>query len=140
MEQAEAKKSSKLYYLVGGLIIAITFLMVSILLNNTGSWVLTENGVWVAQGEPRTMPGVVLDQQILLLAAQALYDEANGANTNLAYGQCLGSIGDDWVVDIAHSPRIYVDEDPTNQCDDYRVGTATHYIELDPDGNLIRIN
>jgi hypothetical protein len=139
MEEVEAKKNNKLYYLVGGLIIAITFLMVSILLNNTGTWVLTDNGLWVAQGEPRTMPGAVLDQQLLILAAQALYDEANGANTNLAYGPCLGSIGDDWVVDIAHNPRIDVDEDPVNQCLEYRNGSASHFVELDTDGNLIRI-
>jgi hypothetical protein len=44
----------------------------------------------------------------------------------------------DWVADIAHRPRQAVDEDPANQCEAIRSGDAHHFVELDPDGNLIR--
>lgn len=130
---------SKGLLLFGGLLAAGVFLAVSFIATNTGQWIKAENGLWVKVGDPRTIPAVVVEQQALLVAAQALYNEANGSNQNLAYGPCLGSVGDDWVVDIAHDPRIDVDELAANQCPEIAAGTAHHYIELDPDGNLIRI-
>jgi hypothetical protein len=41
-------------------------------------------------------------------------------------------------VDIAHDPRQDVDDDPANQCQRYREGEASHFVELDPSGELIR--
>jgi hypothetical protein len=43
-----------------------------------------------------------------------------------------------WVVDVAHDPRQAVDDDPANQCEAYREGEADHFVELDPQGRLIR--
>ena len=43
-----------------------------------------------------------------------------------------------WVVDIAHSPRLSIDDLPENQCPAYLQGSAQHFVELDPKGNLIR--
>jgi hypothetical protein len=40
--------------------------------------------------------------------------------------------------DIAHYPRLAIDDDPANQCAAYRDGTTHHFVELDPEGNLIR--
>jgi len=53
-------------------------------------------------------------------------------------GPCLGLIATDWVLDIAHNPRQSVDDQPENQCEDYRNGTAHHFIEMDEDGKVIR--
>jgi len=55
-------------------------------------------------------------------------------------GPCLGTLSanQDWVVDVAHNPREAIDDDPQNQCEEYRNGQAKHFIELDPDGQLIR--
>lgn len=131
---------SKGLLLFGGLVTAGVFLAVSMIAANTGHWVKTDRGLWVKVGTPNSTPAFVVEQQVLLVAAQALYDEANSSNQNLAYGPCLGSIGDDWVVDIAHDPRIEVDDIATNQCTELQNGTAHHYIELDPDGNLIRVH
>lgn len=130
---------SKGLLLFAGLIGAGIFFSVSLLAANTGQWVKSDIGLWVKVGDPRTTPAVVVEQQIMLLAAQALYQEANGSNQNLAYGPCLGLIGDDWVVDIAHDPRIELDELVNNQCPELRDGTANHFVELNPDGNLIHI-
>lgn len=44
-----------------------------------------------------------------------------------------------WSVDIAHDPRQPVDEDPFNQCQLFRRGKTHHFVELDPDGELIRV-
>ena len=44
----------------------------------------------------------------------------------------------DWVADIAHSPRLPLDDQPQNQCQRYRAGQAHHFVELDENGTLIR--
>jgi hypothetical protein len=63
---------------------------------------------------------------------------------DLSEGPCL-SDGDvnwmieDWVCDVAHSPREDVDNQPENQCRAYREGKAHHFVEVDPDCNFIRV-
>ncbi len=57
------------------------------------------------------------------------------------HGPCLlNSIPDanDWVCDIAHSPRQDVDNLPENQCSSYREGKTKHFVEIDENCNLIR--
>ena len=44
----------------------------------------------------------------------------------------------DWCVDVAHDPRQPVDNLPENQCRSYREGKVHHFVELDPEGNVIR--
>lgn len=43
-----------------------------------------------------------------------------------------------WVCDIAHNPRQGIDDLPQNQCQNYRNEKAYHFVEVDPDCNLIR--
>lgn len=52
-----------------------------------------------------------------------------------AYGFKL----DDWVCDIAHKPRIEIDDDKENQCKKFVNGNANHFVELDENCSLIRI-
>ncbi len=70
--------------------------------------------------------------------AKAAYDQAKASGTDLSVGPCLGVIEPGWVADVAHDPRQPVDDEPANQCEAYRNGEADHYVELDPDGELIR--
>jgi hypothetical protein len=44
----------------------------------------------------------------------------------------------DWVVDVAHDPRVAIDDQPQNQCRRYREGEAGHFVEVDPGGDVIR--
>jgi len=66
-----------------------------------------------------------------------LYITKKQEGVDFTNGPCLGKIADDWVLDIAHNPRQPVDNKRENQCADYREGRAHHFIELDPNGNLI---
>ena len=66
-----------------------------------------------------------------------LYISKKQEGVDFTNGPCLGKIADDWVLDIAHNPRQPVDNKRENQCADYREGRAHHFIELDPNGNLI---
>ncbi len=45
---------------------------------------------------------------------------------------------DDWVCDIAHSPREEIDNLPENQCQEFIEGRAHHFVEVTPDCELIR--
>jgi len=53
-------------------------------------------------------------------------------------GPCLSNkITEDWVCDVAHSPRQTVDDKPENQCTEYGK-TASHFVELDENCGFIR--
>jgi hypothetical protein len=74
-------------------------------------------------------------------AAAAAYDDAKASGQDLDVGPCIAEQLpglDDWVADIAHDPRQEVDDDPANQCRRYREGEASHFVELTPEGELIR--
>lgn len=72
-------------------------------------------------------------------AARTRFEEVRGEGVDLSAGPCLGVIGPDWVADIAHDPREPVDDDPANQCAEYREGKVTHFVELTPEGKLIKV-
>ena len=44
----------------------------------------------------------------------------------------------DWVCDVAHSPRISIDNLPENQCSEFREGKAHHFVEVNPSCEFIR--
>jgi len=65
--------------------------------------------------------------------------EVLNVGEDLSNGPCLSNeIIKDWVCDVAHSPRQTVDNLPQNQCSSYRI-TAMHFVEVDPQCNLIKI-
>jgi hypothetical protein len=81
------------------------------------------------------------EQSRAVAAAKQAYQQAKASGTDLANGPCIAEqLPDlpDWSVDVAHKPRQPVDNQPSNQCRDYRQGKTHHFVELDPDGNLIR--
>jgi hypothetical protein len=78
------------------------------------------------------------ERERAIAAAHVAYEEAAAAGTDFADGPCLGVVLENWVADVAHEPREEVDDRPENQCEAYRSGEAAHFVELDPDGELIR--
>lgn len=73
-----------------------------------------------------------------IAAARTRLEEVRGEGIDLALGPCLGAIGPGWVADVAHAPRQRVDDEPKNQCSDFRTGRANHVVELTPEGKVIR--
>ena len=74
-------------------------------------------------------------------AAKQAFDEAEAKGVDLSDGPCIAERLpgiDGWVADVAHDPRADVDDDPANQCQRYREGEASHFVELTPEGELIR--
>ena len=82
------------------------------------------------------------EKQRAIDAAVGAYERAQASSpAELDDGPCIAEQLpglDDWVVDIAHDPRQDVDDDPANQCQRYRDGEASHFVELTPEGELIR--
>lgn len=73
----------------------------------------------------------------ILKNALNLYIKNKEAGMDMSKGPCLGKIANDWVLDIAHNPRQPEDDKIENQCSEFREGKVHHFIELDPQGNLI---
>ena len=74
-----------------------------------------------------------------ITAARTAYQKARLEGVDMTNGPCIADpVIPNWVVDIAHNPRQPVDDDPANQCPSYVSGESEHFVELDPDGNLIR--
>ncbi len=66
-------------------------------------------------------------------------------DVDLSKGPCImdpynynGKYNPDWVCDIAHNPRISIDNIASNQCNSFRNQSAKHFIELTPDCKFIR--
>jgi hypothetical protein len=81
--------------------------------------------------------GAQADEGTIRLAQRA-YAAAKANGVDMTRGPCLGVIKEGWVADVAHDPRQDVDDEPENQCREYREGEADHFVELDPDGEFIR--
>lgn len=73
-------------------------------------------------------------------ASFTLYKKMVSSGMDMSSGPCLtNDLMPGWVVDIVHSPREKMDDDPKNQCPAYLEGRAEHFIELDLNGNLVRV-
>lgn len=72
--------------------------------------------------------------------AKDVYKNRMDSGTDFSSGPCLSNdLLPDWVVDIAHNPRQKLDDLPENQCQAYLEKRATHFVELDLDGEVIRV-
>lgn len=71
--------------------------------------------------------------------AKLLYSQRRDRGEDFSSGPCLSNaLMANWVADIAHNPRLPIDDLPENQCVAYLEGRAEHFVELDIEGNLIR--
>jgi hypothetical protein len=76
-----------------------------------------------------------------IAAAKQSYDQAVSRDEDLDVGPCIAEELPglpDWVADVAHDPRQDIDDEPENQCQRYRDGKASHFVELTPAGEVIR--
>lgn len=91
----------------------------------------------VNAGLPKSLSRAEIDTAIN--QAKHLYRQEKEKHRDFSNGPCLSdALLPNWVVDIAHSPRLPIDDLPQNQCPAYLEGKAQHFVELDPEGNLIR--
>lgn len=102
--------------------------------------IIALTGVLLMVKKSSTVPQENASQKAVTLAKK-IYDEKKLQNVDFKDGPCLSeNLMPDWVADIAHNPRQPVDDMPKNQCAAFREGIAHHFVELDLQGNVIRIN
>src|SRR4051812_40128921 len=90
--------------------------------------------------KPAYQPGVYNEQDTAVNQSKVLYNQRKTAGVDFKDGPCLSNaIIPGWVLDIAHDPRQPVDDLPENQCSAFREGSVKHFVELDPEGNVIRV-
>ena len=124
----------KVYFFVIGFIVLFTVVFV-IFRGNEDAWIKDSRGVWIKHGNPSEIPERVLKQQEVISCALGKFnnfsDEINS--------QCLG-VCSVYAVDIVHVPRTEEDNRIENQCEDYANGVVNHFIELDKEGSIVRID
>lgn len=101
------------------------------------SWIRDSRGMWIKHGNPVFVPVEVSNQQNALSCASEIYADANFQRVNLS-SQCLGTCGD-YSVDLVNVPRTAEDDLIENQCQDFIAKKTHHFIELNTQGNLVRI-
>lgn len=128
---------NKLIIIIVSLAVIASIISSLVIKSNEDNWIKDSNGVYIKHGNPSTIPEPVKQQQELISCANKLYNEAKQNLINFS-SQCLGRC-DDYSIDIAHNPRTDEDNFLENQCQDFRKRITHHFIELDKDGNIIRI-
>lgn len=96
--------------------------------------------LWLNTEKKEYQPGISAELDQIVSQAQYLYRDSKRLKVNLDVGPCItNSLKPDWVVDLVHEPRLPLDDLPENQCQAYVEGQAKHFVELDLDGNLVRV-
>ncbi len=132
-----AKKLVFWSFLVFVICVIIFFSMRFFFFGGEDTWIKDSRGVYVKHGNPAVTPPEVENQQSAIDAAIQIYNSKKIVGMNFS-SQCLGTI-EDYAVDIVHVPRTAEDDLPENQCDDFKTGRVTHFIELDKNGNVVRV-
>lgn len=97
--------------------------------------------VWqVNRKEGEYKPGVNALNDRAVNTALMVYESQKKTKKNLSNGPCLSNdLLDDWVADLVHDPKVPEDDLMENQCAALLDGTATRIVELDLDGNVVRV-
>lgn len=116
------------------LIIALTLVVIVII-----ALIVASSQKYLARNQlPASINPATISREQAIINAYQLYSKKKSEGVDFSSGPCLGTIASDWVLDIAHNPRQPIDDLPENQCADYLNGRAHHFVELDPNGQLIR--
>jgi len=130
------KEAKKIYIIIGiaVLIIAGWFFVRFVVGGGEDDWIKDSSGVWIKHGNPAEIPSYVLEQEEIISCAVGKFDNFMEEKSS----QCLGLCGT-YAVDLMHVPRNEEDNLVGNQCAEYTNGTVAHFIELDGEGNVVRI-
>jgi len=134
-------KNKRIFWIIFGIVlflilVAIFFILIRAF-SGEDSWIQDSKGIWVKHGNPSETPNYVLEQQEAIYCANYLYDKEKSSGSTLN-SQCLGLCGA-YAVDLVNVPRTEADNLEENQCSSFVKGYVSHFIELDKDGNVVRI-
>ncbi len=96
--------------------------------------------LWFNTEKKEYQPGISAEDDQAANQAELLFKQAKQRGDDLSTGPCLtNALKPGWVADIVHNPRQKIDDLPQNQCKVYLEGGAKHFVELDLEGNVIRV-
>jgi len=130
-------KIKKSYIIIGIvlLLILISWIFVRFVVGGSeDNWIKDEKGIYVKHGNPKETPGYVIWQKAAIACAFDNFKNFTGEINS----QCLGICGN-YAIDLVHVPRSEEDNLTENQCSDYGKGIVNHFIELDKNGEIVRI-
>lgn len=89
---------------------------------------------------PIYKPGSSAELDTAVNQAKHAYQLQKAQGKDFASGPCLSNdLLPDWVADVVHTPRQSVDDLAQNQCPAFLEGRANRFVELDLDGNVVRV-
>jgi len=131
-------KESNIIWIIFLVVIIAVFLFIRFFVGGPeDDWIKDSRGVWVKHGAPASVPAGVEEQQDAVTCAGNLYQQAKNSGINFS-SQCLGTCSI-YSIDIVHVPRTSEDNLIENQCSDFREGKTSKFIELDKEGEIVRI-
>lgn len=70
--------------------------------------------------------------------SRKIYSDKKAQKVDFDQSPCLSEdMGNGYALDISHNPREQIDDQV--QCSSYQNGTVKHFVELSPEGNIMRI-
>lgn len=105
------------------------------------AYVLTVGFLVIRTNEPPAYKkGTSASNDKAIATAKSVFKQQIATGVDMSSGPCLSNdLMKDWVADVVHSPREPVDDLPENQCQAYLERRASHFVELDTSGNLVRV-
>ncbi len=89
--------------------------------------------------EGNDVPTIEDEGDLALQKCVSLCESEKVNGTNLDSSPCLSDkIIEGWVCDVAHNPRLEIDNIAENQCSAFGNGIAKHFVELDKNCSLIK--
>ena len=130
---------TRLYWLliVGFALILLAGFFLLLLRGDEDTWIKDEKGVWIEHGNANIKPDYVNKQSNAIACAKKLYEDAKTSGMEFN-SQCLGKCND-YFVDVVNVPRNADDDKPENQCPDYKNKITKYFIELDKNGEIMRV-
>ncbi len=114
--------------------------LVFIVLVTFAVWFINSSSTNYSKTSKTYVRGASVEIDTAVAQAQLIYEQKKKQGVDFSNGPCLtNDLMPSWVADIAHNPRIALDNLPQNQCQAYIEGRAKHFVELDSQGNLIRV-
>lgn len=103
-------------------------------------WVIVIAMVVVAFNKTSGIKESKLTIDTAVANAKSIYRKRLLDGVDQSNGPCLSNdLMQGWAADLVHNPRVALDDLPSNQCQAYLEGRASHFVELDLSGNVIRV-
>ena len=127
----------KKIFIWGTVAILIIATVIFIIRSPEDDWIRDDQGMWIKHGEPIKIPDEVVIQKDAIDCTTRLYQKTK-IEGMIFESQCLG-VCDDYAIDIVSVPRSEKDDLIENQCEEYGNGLVANFIELNKEGNIVRI-